>query len=123
MYASSFNKTTMPTEISNTLVTVDMKTQSLPDWSNDTILGDVKARANPEVVWIPVGEQGILAVIGGVTFPGYITINGSSSNPASINACSDLAVISSPASAKISPVCGLKRSEAMYCPFGEQATQ
>lgn len=83
MYASTINQTVMPTEVSNTLITLDLKSQGFETWSNNSkIPENVKARANPEVVWVPVGEQGILTVIGGVTFPGYANIFGNSSNPA-----------------------------------------
>jgi len=63
---------TTPQNISNFLIEVDMEVQSNEVWTNKT-LEDVKGRANPEVVWVPVGEQGILVVLGGVVYPHWVT--------------------------------------------------
>jgi hypothetical protein len=38
-------------------------------WRNSTLPSYVASRANPQLVWIPVSQQGILAVIGGVKNP------------------------------------------------------
>ena len=38
-------------------------------WRNSTLPADVASRASPQLVWIPVSEQGIIAVIGGVKNP------------------------------------------------------
>jgi hypothetical protein len=67
---------------SDTLVTLDMQTQLREVWSNVTLPPDVKGRANAEVVWVPVGSQGILVVIGGVVFPDFVTPRRVSLNPA-----------------------------------------
>ncbi|KAI1339499.1 hypothetical protein F5Y15DRAFT_382727 [Xylariaceae sp. FL0016] len=64
---ASFN----PTNVSNTLITLDMTTQQQEVWLNSTLPEGVSSRANPSVVWVPVGEQGLLVVLGGVTFPNY----------------------------------------------------
>jgi len=66
---SDSERTTLAHRVSDTLITVDMKTQNNEVWRNDTLPPGVKGRANPEVVWVPVGEQGILVVLGGVLFP------------------------------------------------------
>ncbi|EGX96214.1 Galactose oxidase/kelch, beta-propeller [Cordyceps militaris CM01] len=54
---------------SNTLITLDMANQLTEKWTNTTLPSHIKPRANPEVVWVPVGEQGILVVLGGATYP------------------------------------------------------
>ena len=53
--------------VSRTLITVDTAEQKNADWqyidpTSDTIL----TRAHARMVWIPVGEQGLLIVVGGV---------------------------------------------------------
>ncbi|KAM5348002.1 hypothetical protein ACJ41O_007826 [Fusarium nematophilum] len=55
--------------VSNTLITLNMEEQLLEEWTNTTLPPSVKGRANPEVVWVPVGEKGILVVLGGVVYP------------------------------------------------------
>ncbi|TQW00846.1 Galactose oxidase/kelch, beta-propeller [Cordyceps javanica] len=64
--ASPDEKASVP---SNTLITLDMESQLSEKWTNSTLPDHIKARANPEVVWVPIGEQGILVVLGGVTYP------------------------------------------------------
>ncbi|OAA76727.1 Galactose oxidase/kelch, beta-propeller [Akanthomyces lecanii RCEF 1005] len=54
---------------SNTLITLDMESQLSEKWTNSTLPSNIKPRANPEVVWVPVGEQGILVVLGGAVYP------------------------------------------------------
>ncbi|KAF4592525.1 Galactose oxidase/kelch, beta-propeller [Ophiocordyceps camponoti-floridani] len=65
----SLNGSTRAMNVSNTLVTLDMSVQLGEKWSNDTLPSTVKGRSNAEVVWVPVGKQGILVVLGGVTYP------------------------------------------------------
>lgn len=60
---------TRPVNVSDRLIMVDMETQGDEVWTNTSLPGNVKGRANPEVVWVPVGEEGILVVLGGVTHP------------------------------------------------------
>lgn len=62
-----------PINVSSTLITLDMTTQMDEKWTNVSLPSEIKSRANPELVWVPVGEQGILVVVGGVTFPEYAT--------------------------------------------------
>ncbi|KAH7031070.1 uncharacterized protein B0I36DRAFT_349202 [Microdochium trichocladiopsis] len=76
IFSSFSNKTIAPTNTSQTLITLDMGQQNFETWSNTTVPNKITARANPEVVWVPVGPQGILAVLGGVTFPDYATAAG-----------------------------------------------
>lgn len=71
-----------PSNISNTLITLDMGTQQQETWSNMTLPPGIPSRANPSMVWVPVGEQGILVVLGGVTYPEYDNSNRVSQNVA-----------------------------------------
>ncbi|KAH8681017.1 hypothetical protein BX600DRAFT_9398 [Xylariales sp. PMI_506] len=67
---------------SDTLITVDMTTQYHETWTNSTLPGTIKGRAGPELVWVPVGSQGILVALGGVTYPDFDNSNYSSENEA-----------------------------------------
>lgn len=80
IFTGSSNKTVTATESSQFLITLDMKTQFYEKWSNTSIPSKIAIRANPEVVWVPVGEQGILAVLGGVVYPSYANTSAISSN-------------------------------------------
>ena len=66
------NESLTATNVSRTLITLDMKTQLQETWKNATLQDDVPGRANPELVWVPVGEQGILVALGGVVHPDFI---------------------------------------------------
>ncbi|EGY20877.1 uncharacterized protein VDAG_02401 [Verticillium dahliae VdLs.17] len=81
VFQRNTNLTENALNTSNTLLTLDMATQTGLVWTNNTLPGGVKSRANPEVVWVPVGEQGILVVIGGVTYPDWLTSTRKSENP------------------------------------------
>lgn len=74
------NRSTTAQNISETLIEVNMEVQSSEVWTNRT-LRDVDGRANPELVWVPVGDQGILVVLGGVTHPHWINDGQQSENP------------------------------------------
>ncbi|KAK5987941.1 Kelch repeat-containing protein [Cladobotryum mycophilum] len=76
----SANGSTRASNISSTLITLDMSTQLSEKWSNTTLPGTVRGRANAEVVWVPVGKQGILVVLGGVTYPEWINSSRKSQN-------------------------------------------
>lgn len=71
IFYPSSNTSLNPTNYSNTLITLDMATQQSETWDNDTLPDHIKSRANPELVWVPIGEQGILVVLGGVTYPEF----------------------------------------------------
>ncbi|KAK0619948.1 hypothetical protein B0T14DRAFT_220847 [Immersiella caudata] len=71
IYEPGFNETLTATNVSNTLITLDMATQLQEVWKNDTLPADIPGRANPELVWVPVGKQGILVALGGVVFPDF----------------------------------------------------
>ncbi|KAK7981611.1 hypothetical protein PG996_009302 [Apiospora saccharicola] len=82
IYVPTLNNSVNPVNVSNTLVTLDMTTQYDESWSNSTIPNTVRGRASPELVWVPVGAQGILVALGGVTYPDYDNGKMSSQNEA-----------------------------------------
>lgn len=82
IYEPGFNESLTAINVSRTLITLDMKTQQQETWSNETIPEDIPGRANPELVWVPVGSQGILVVLGGVIYPDFTGYLGKSSNEA-----------------------------------------
>lgn len=69
---------------SQTLISIDMSSQTAPKWFNDSLPSTILGRANPEIAWIPVSDQGILVALGGVINPTYASIN--QANNASVNA-------------------------------------
>lgn len=71
IYYPSSNNSINPSNASDTLVTLDMATQFDETWKNTTLPQEIKGRADPELVWVPVGEQGILVVLGGVSYPDF----------------------------------------------------
>lgn len=60
-------------ETSSTLITLDMAEQGEETWTNVTLPEDIPGRASPELVWVPVGKQGILVALGGVVYPEFAT--------------------------------------------------
>ncbi|KJZ77946.1 hypothetical protein HIM_02583 [Hirsutella minnesotensis 3608] len=76
------NKTNRAMNVSDTLISLDMTTQVYEKWSNSTLPKEVKGRSNAEVVWVPVGKQGILVVLGGVTYPEWTSVAHKSENAA-----------------------------------------
>ncbi|RDW58120.1 kelch repeat protein [Coleophoma cylindrospora] len=60
---------------SETLIQLNMTSQQQEVWSNFTLPSSVPPRANAEIVWVPVSEQGILVAVGGVINPSYANIN------------------------------------------------
>lgn len=76
------NRTTMAINVSDTLISLDMATQLDERWSNSTLPQDVKGRSNAEVFWVPVGRQGILVVLGGVTHPEWASVSHKSEDAA-----------------------------------------
>lgn len=57
--------------VSDTLITLNMATQGEEVWRNDTLPDETSGRATPELVWVPVGKQGILVALGGVVYPEF----------------------------------------------------
>lgn len=70
-YPSGSNESILAVNVSNTLITLDMSTQSSEKWTNTTLPGNIKGRAGPELVWVPASSQGILVALGGVTYPEF----------------------------------------------------
>ncbi|KAI0871529.1 hypothetical protein GGS24DRAFT_492145 [Hypoxylon argillaceum] len=71
IYQPVGNASLNPTNVSNTLVTLDLSKQDSETWTNVTLPDLIPSRADPSVVWVPVGEHGILVVLGGVINPYY----------------------------------------------------
>lgn len=83
IFENSLNTTERAMNVSDRLISVNMERQISPVWTNTTLHRSVMGRANAAVVWVPVGEQGILVVIGGVTYPEFIDpMTRTSENPA-----------------------------------------
>lgn len=80
IYTPSGNESLTASVVSDTLITLNMATQNSETWSNATIPDDIPGRANPEFVWVPVGEKGILVALGGVVYPEFITGYSASDN-------------------------------------------
>ncbi|KAI1748219.1 hypothetical protein F4782DRAFT_543001 [Xylaria castorea] len=73
IYTPSGNDSTNPNNVSDTLITLDLSESQSEKWTNATLPPGIPSRANPSVVWVPVGQQGILVVLGGVAYPQYST--------------------------------------------------
>jgi hypothetical protein len=67
--------------LSSSMITLDMSTQRSETWTNTSLPANVSARAGAQVVWVPVGAQGLLVVLGGVIYPSWINSALNSSNP------------------------------------------
>ena len=67
----SRNESVRASTESDTLIGVNMAVQGQETWSNDTLPTTVPARANAELVWVPVSTRGILIAIGGVIKPSF----------------------------------------------------
>jgi hypothetical protein len=66
--------------VSDYLITLDLAEQGEEKFSNDTLPPDIPGRANPELVWVPVGSRGILVALGGVVYPDFVNTLGNSTN-------------------------------------------
>ncbi|KAI1660791.1 hypothetical protein F4813DRAFT_386201 [Daldinia decipiens] len=82
IYTGALSENVTASNTSDYLITLDMATQTQETWGNTTLGQHTPSRADPSVVWVPVGEQGILVVMGGVTYPGYLTADMHSTNEA-----------------------------------------
>ncbi|KAI1823853.1 hypothetical protein F4861DRAFT_508527 [Xylaria intraflava] len=70
IFAFANNDSISPVNVSNFLITLDIgETKKI--WDKKNLPDHIPSRANPSVVWVPVGEQGILVALGGVAFPAY----------------------------------------------------
>lgn len=82
IYTPSINDSINAVNVSDTLITLDLATQQQETWKNSTLPPNIKGRANPELVWVPVGSQGILVALGGVVYPEFVSPSHKSSNEA-----------------------------------------
>ena len=82
IYTPSLNESQTAINVSSTLITLDMAIQQKESWRNETLPPTVHGRANPELVWVPVGSQGILVALGGVVYPEFVSSAHQSSNEA-----------------------------------------
>lgn len=71
IYYPTANESVNADTISDTLISVDMSTQTAEKWDNQTLPPSIQGRASPELVWIPVANAGALIAIGGVILPEY----------------------------------------------------
>jgi len=71
IFYPSANTSLNPDTYSNTLISIDMANQQNEVWTNETVPSNIPGRANPELVWVPVGNKGLLIAIGGVVDPVY----------------------------------------------------
>lgn len=69
------NRTYQAQNITHSMVELDMEIQWSEEWTNKTLPPEIKGRANAEAVWVPVGEQGILVVLGGVVYPEWSQVS------------------------------------------------
>ncbi|KAK3898113.1 hypothetical protein C8A05DRAFT_38314, partial [Staphylotrichum tortipilum] len=76
----SANKSNGALYTSDTLITLDMAHQQQEKFSNRTLPKEIPGRANPELVWVPVGQRGILVALGGVVYPDFVNYTGNSAN-------------------------------------------
>ncbi|KAK3996151.1 RING finger protein B [Cladorrhinum sp. PSN332] len=72
----------------NQLITVDTTAPNRVTWTVKPLPSFIQGRANPEVVWVPIGAKGILVAIGGVVDPDYLYANMKSRNEANSRATS-----------------------------------
>lgn len=91
---------------SDRMIKVDMSTMRENKWSNLSLPAYVPARANAELVWIPVAEAGVLVAIGGVI------------NPATIFASEGLTSAQQNASRRVSP--GFMETVSVYDVSGDK---
>ncbi|KAJ4385722.1 hypothetical protein N0V93_010151 [Gnomoniopsis smithogilvyi] len=70
------NLSSTAVNVSNTLISLDFSTQNQESFTNSTLPSTIPGRANPELVWVPVGEQGILVALGGVVDPAFVSVGG-----------------------------------------------
>lgn len=82
------NESVNADQMSLTLIEADMSVQFQETWDNYTLPSSVPGRADPEIVWIPVSEQGVLVAIGGVIFPSWLNVNLTNNNSATVTSVS-----------------------------------
>ncbi|RHZ56808.1 hypothetical protein CDV55_105437 [Aspergillus turcosus] len=91
---------------SDRMIKVDMSTMRGNKWSNVSLPAYVPARANAELIWIPIAEAGVLVAIGGVI------------NPATIFSSEGLTSAQQNASRRVSP--GFMETVSVYDVSGDK---
>lgn len=86
IYDPSTNQSLTASNVSNTFITLNMTVQQQETWSNVTLPDTVAGRANPELVWVPVGAHGLLVALGGVVYPEFTSSSHISSDEAASEA-------------------------------------
>lgn len=86
------NSTTFPNVTANQIVQVDFSPQYGEKWTTTKLPDNIKGRSNAEVVWVPVGDQGILVVLGGAVYPEWAGENSHQSDNAT-RSVSDICAI------------------------------
>ncbi|KAL1846166.1 hypothetical protein VTK73DRAFT_346 [Phialemonium thermophilum] len=81
IFTPSLNESLTAVNVSDTLILLNMTTQQQETWHNETLPTSIHGRANPELVWVPVGDRGILVALGGVVYPEFVTSARQSTNP------------------------------------------
>jgi hypothetical protein len=76
------NESTNADQIASSFIELNMTLipQGQSQWNNYTLPPSVTSRASGELVWVPVGQNGILVAIGGVTKLIYSTLDNSISD-------------------------------------------
>lgn len=72
---SNLNGSFDATYVSDTLITLDMARQRFETFTNASLAPQIHGRANPELVWVPVGRRGVLVALGGVVYPDFAFAN------------------------------------------------
>lgn len=80
IFDNPLNDTTKAVNVSDTMIVLDMAEQLSETWTNKTLPKAIQGRSNAEVVWVPVGKEGILVVLGGVVYPEWAGKSGKSPN-------------------------------------------
>ncbi|KAJ4294778.1 hypothetical protein N0V88_005012 [Collariella sp. IMI 366227] len=88
VYVKSSNRSITAVDVSSTLITLNLETQQREVFTNVTLPPDIPGRANPELVWVPVGTKGILVALGGVIYPDFENIVSKSINETASRATS-----------------------------------
>ncbi|PKS07316.1 hypothetical protein jhhlp_005918 [Lomentospora prolificans] len=91
IYDSFAIQSAVPSNISNTLITLtfDSQAQNIEKWENRTLPASVSGRASASGVFVPVGGNGILVFVGGVTHPEFASSKHKSDNPPALQSDSE----------------------------------
>ena len=71
IFYTSANESLNADVVSSTLISVDLSVERSEKWANQSLPSSVPGRANPEIAWVPVSEQGALVAIGGSIDPEF----------------------------------------------------